>query len=443
MGATDRQEAFEMIRGQNRRKGTVAGMGLLLGGLLVLGSCGSSGGLSPEPALPGESGTLEISVEPPGSGARFVPPNALSAKAFVFVEGEQNPNASQASDTGNLPAPVVLTDVPAGPKDVRVWAYDGLDGTGNSVAYGVAQVRLLGGRNNTVTVHLVAWRLIFVSDRDGNGELYRATPDGRFLTRLTNNSVTDERPAPSPNGQKIAYTSWTGSEYQVCLYDNGSGANAVFANLAGSDYGPAWSPDSNTIIWVNYNAGTYTLEKKNLDGSGVASLSFGGSEILRPACSPDGSRIAVQYYDGSDYEIGVLWANLTAFSLLTSDSLNQTLPVWSPDGASIYCSAMDSTGLNANSQLARLDGSLYPGASATVTLITNEPWNHWLWDVSPDGALLACYANPPWINNWDIYYYSATSSDGQPRVRVTYNTAWDGYPCFLPPPTGGGPITPQ
>src|SRR5213596_2254428 len=50
-------------------------------------------------------------------------------------------------------------------------------------------------------------QIAFVSDRDGNDEIYVMNADGSSPTRLTNNPATDFEPAWSPNAQKIAFTS--------------------------------------------------------------------------------------------------------------------------------------------------------------------------------------------------------------------------------------------
>jgi dipeptidyl aminopeptidase/acylaminoacyl peptidase len=47
-------------------------------------------------------------------------------------------------------------------------------------------------------------KIAFISDRDGNNEIYVMNPDGSDQTRLTNNNYDDGAPAWSPDGTKIA-----------------------------------------------------------------------------------------------------------------------------------------------------------------------------------------------------------------------------------------------
>ena len=50
-------------------------------------------------------------------------------------------------------------------------------------------------------------KIVFVSDRDGNAEIYSCNVDGSNIIRLTNNAGTDDQPAWSPDGLHIAFIS--------------------------------------------------------------------------------------------------------------------------------------------------------------------------------------------------------------------------------------------
>jgi dipeptidyl aminopeptidase/acylaminoacyl peptidase len=55
----------------------------------------------------------------------------------------------------------------------------------------------------------MAGEIVFVSQRDGNSEIYVVNADGQNLRRLTFNNVTDYEPAWSPDDKKIAFASRT------------------------------------------------------------------------------------------------------------------------------------------------------------------------------------------------------------------------------------------
>ncbi len=50
-------------------------------------------------------------------------------------------------------------------------------------------------------------RIVFESNRDGDLEIYSMDPDGSSVTALTENEITDDLPAISPDGTRVAFTS--------------------------------------------------------------------------------------------------------------------------------------------------------------------------------------------------------------------------------------------
>jgi dipeptidyl aminopeptidase/acylaminoacyl peptidase len=429
-----------------RRKALTAAVAAILVSILAAVVVGCGGGAS-QPVSSDEAGTLVIRIDSPAAlnQGRYIPPEAKSIKAFVFAEG--NLTTVQASGFVNLPeSSITVSNVPVGPKDIRLTAYDGLGGAGTWMASGVCQATVQWGQDNLGHAYLEASRLIFASNRDDvNLELYRATPDGRYTSRITTNNYADEDPAPSPDGKKIAFAAFP-SYWEIRLYDVASSSITTFANPTGNNLYPAWSPDSKKIAWINSNGGTYTLEIKNADGSGgMSSLSLGTFIPSRPAWSPDGTRIAFEQSSPTDSEIKMVRSDLTGSVWnVTDDSIDESTPVWSHDGSTIYCSAADGMGYY---QLASLDGSsgFWPGNTYSPEFLANEPWNHYLGGTSPDGNLLTYYGNSWEAGNHELYYLdigpgAPAIGDSRQSIRVTYNSAQDVQPVFLPPSTASGSV---
>ncbi|MCK6543796.1 hypothetical protein L6Q79_14060 [bacterium] len=59
--------------------------------------------------------------------------------------------------------------------------------------------------------------ITFVSDRDGNYEVYRMQADGRDQTRITNDDGDDVYPKFSPDGNKIIFSSNRNGKYQLYI----------------------------------------------------------------------------------------------------------------------------------------------------------------------------------------------------------------------------------
>jgi TolB protein len=73
-------------------------------------------------------------------------------------------------------------------------------------------------------------RLVLVSNRDGNHEIYIVNPDGTNLIRLTNNRGEDSSPVWSPDGARIAFVS-TRNGYSNIFVMNADGTNEVQLTL--------------------------------------------------------------------------------------------------------------------------------------------------------------------------------------------------------------------
>ena len=85
-------------------------------------------------------------------------------------------------------------------------------------------------------------RVAFVSNRDGNSEIYVMNADGTGLTRLTNDPAVDAYPAWSPDGNRIAFTSSRDGHYNIYVM-NADGTGVTQLTTSASSYGsqaPAW-----------------------------------------------------------------------------------------------------------------------------------------------------------------------------------------------------------
>lgn len=98
-------------------------------------------------------------------------------------------------------------------------------------------------------------RIAFVSDRDGDWEIYVMNADGRDGRRLTRSPGADRAPAWSPDGRHIAFESDRGGDFDIYVIGSDGSDERVLVDRAGNDLEPCWSPDGDTIACIVQNRG--------------------------------------------------------------------------------------------------------------------------------------------------------------------------------------------
>ncbi|TEU03771.1 MAG: Tol-Pal system beta propeller repeat protein TolB [Candidatus Aminicenantes bacterium] len=226
-------------------------------------------------------------------------------------------------------------------------------------------------------------KVVYISNRDGNDELYMMDYDGENQTRLTFNKIVDYMPAWSVDAKKIAYTSYRGTEAGLYIYNpyegvrkevTSSGTNFApafspdgkklafcstveegnseiyVANSAGTnikrltfniaiDTSPSWSPNGREIAFTSDRGGTPQIYVMDAEGSNVRRVSFGGSYHDAPAWSPTGDRIAYVSRVDQIFDIYVLNLRTNKIIKLTESNARNESPTWSPNGRHLIFSS--------------------------------------------------------------------------------------------------------
>ncbi len=180
--------------------------------------------------------------------------------------------------------------------------------------------------------------LIFTSDRDSRGDLYRLTLATGALTRLTQHYVGRAiMPSSSPDGTRLAFAAQTlraGAfwDFQVHVLP-ARGAPVPLAAEAGACW-PNWSPDGQRLAHVRLPRGAPSaLEVRSgprLDASRV--LNAGNLWSYYPDWSPAGTRLVFSvspaHHEGENWDLAVVNVASGAWTRLTQGAGNDRLPDW-------------------------------------------------------------------------------------------------------------------
>lgn len=85
-------------------------------------------------------------------------------------------------------------------------------------------------------------RIVYVSDREGNKELYAMDLEALQETRLTRNPAADHSPRWSPDGQQIAFVSERDGNPEIYVMDADGSYQTRLTNNTEPDLDPQWSP---------------------------------------------------------------------------------------------------------------------------------------------------------------------------------------------------------
>ena len=152
-------------------------------------------------------------------------------------------------------------------------------------------------------------QIAFVSDRDRNYEIYVMDDDGKNQRNLTNNPDSDASPAWSPDGKRIAFTSYRDGKVhaihgwptaEIYVMDANGRKQRNLTNDRDNDRSPSWFPDGKRIAfesdrdWLLDKDGWRTNEIYVMDADGRNQRRLTENDVYdwEPSWSPDGKRIA-------------------------------------------------------------------------------------------------------------------------------------------------------
>lgn len=228
---------------------------------------------------------------------------------------------------------------------------------------------------------LLGTKIYFVSNRTGHKEIWVMDPDGSNQRQISHFNSLSIEPAVSPDGAKIAFTSYARGNPAIFILSTDTGRRLPFYNqVASMNATPDFTPDGKQLVYastasgwaqiyvanldgsnlrrisstralevepkvnpktgtdmvfVSGRSGPQQIYRMNMDGADVQRLSNGEGEASNPAWNPDGQHIAFSWTRGfatGNFNVFVMDVASRSFVQLTHDAGRNENPTWAPDG---------------------------------------------------------------------------------------------------------------
>ncbi|MBK5294561.1 MAG: PD40 domain-containing protein [Acidobacteriia bacterium] len=234
-------------------------------------------------------------------------------------------------------------------------------------------------------------KIYFSSDRTGANqkEIWGMEHDGSNQKQITQLRSISISPAVSPDGTRLAFTTFAGGSPSIMLFSLESGRMLRFYNQRASlNATPTFTPDGKQVIFSSTAAGggaqlyicdadgsgfrrltsspsidiepkvnprtgaevVFTsgrsgppqIYKMNMDGANAIRLTSGEGDAVNAAWHPDGQHIAFSWtkgYDPGSYNIFVMDVATRQYVQLTHGQGRNENPTWAPDGRHLVFSS--------------------------------------------------------------------------------------------------------
>ena len=275
-------------------------------------------------------------------------------------------------------------------------------------------------------------KIAFVSDQDGDPEIYIMDVDGLNQVPLTSNGAVDENPRFSPDKKWIAYVSEESGDREIHMLQVGKEERAYerLTHSEGADDMQRWSPDGARIAFVSSRGGERELYLINSDGTGLAQITSSSSNPQLSGWSPDGQWLAFIVPE-DDEEPGIITLTPDGVNLIRLTTTRDFEAQWSPNGKKIAFTSAPETSSTGDQGMSTGDGDLEifvmdADGFNRIRLTNNDATDSQIsW--SPDGKKLVFVSDRD--GDPEIY---VMKSDGSKLEQLTSNQVKEEQPVWSP-----------
>ncbi len=283
-----------------------------------------------------------------------------------------------------------------------------------------AIIELIGGGSRGIALTKIA----YINERTiGVKELYVMDYDGNDSHAMTTYKSIVMTPAWSPDGEKIAFTSFRRGSADIEILSRSDRRPYTFDRPGGTTITPAWSPDGSKIAFATSRDGSNTeIYVADWNGKNLRRLTVSKAVNVSPTWNPrTGHQLAFTSDRGGSPQIYIMDDDGTNIKRLVEEGGHAVEPSWSSDGQRIAFAWL-------KSRTSNFDIYIHELVNGMNTQITHDSGDNERPRWAPDGRHIVFESS----RSGTTQIYSMLL-DGT-RVRQLTNTgkntgpAWSGYP---------------
>lgn len=246
--------------------------------------------------------------------------------------------------------------------------------------------------------------------------------DGENHKFLTSGATMALTPKFSPNLQKVAYLSFSGSTPKVYVMDVETGKQELLGNFPGMTFAPVFSPDSSKILFSFATNGNTEIYEMDLLRKTSKQLTKHPAIDTSPSYSPDGQKIVFESDRGGKQQIYVMDADGSNVERISFGSGSYARPVWSPRGDYISFTKIEGGQFYI--------GVMHPDGSGERKIASGYLAEGQTW--APNGRVLMYFKQGKGnaLRNAPVKLYTIDVSGYNERMVITPNDASD--PAWSP-----------
>lgn len=177
--------------------------------------------------------------------------------------------------------------------------------------------------------------ILFTTNRDGNQEIYRMRTNGSDVENISNDPADDFQPTWIEEGglfftqgDHIAFVTNRDGNQEIYVMAVDGSDQVNISNNGAEDFYPHSTRSGNRLVFVSTRDGSQDIFSMNPDGTDQINVSNDSAQDSYPGWSPDAEWITFASNRDGDFDIFVMRSNGNDVYNLTNDAAQDLYPAW-------------------------------------------------------------------------------------------------------------------